>query len=83
MASQPCEQVSAEEAAEEQLRLLLWAKMRRERGDEWMEKHASFLEAQWEWAVQLGMLDPEVHTLAFSPDSDPAPPGACSIGNAG
>ena len=40
--------------------------MRREHGDEWMTTHASFLEAQWEWAVQLRMLDPEVHFPAFS-----------------
>ena len=58
--------VDPEEEAEAQVKSLLWAKMLREHGDEWMEQHASFLEAQWEWAVQLGMIDPEVDIPFFS-----------------
>jgi hypothetical protein len=59
---------------EAQLKVILWEKMRRDHGDEWMEKHARFLEAQWEWAKQLGMLDPEVDIPAFSQPSSPSPP---------
>lgn len=52
---------------EAQLKSLLWQKMRWEREDEWMIAHASFLEAQLDWAKQLGMLDQEVHLPAFLP----------------
>lgn len=31
-----------------------------------MTTYAPFLEAQWEWAKQLGMLDPEVDIPFFS-----------------
>lgn len=58
--------MSAEEAAEAQVKSLLWESLRREHGDEWMKTHASFLEAEWEWAVQLGMIDPEVDIPFFS-----------------
>ena len=55
-----------EEELEAQVKSLLCANMRRERDGEWMEQHTSFLEAQGEWAVQLGMIDPEVDIPAFS-----------------
>ena len=61
--------MSPEEQDEEKLKALMGERLREEHGDEWMEKHASFLEAEWEWAKQLGMLDPEVDIPFFSQPS--------------
>ena len=44
---------------EAQLKEQSLEKLRQRLGDEYMEKHAKLHEAQWEWAKQLGFLDPE------------------------
>jgi hypothetical protein len=36
-----------------------WERMRQRLGDDYLADHADFLEAQWEWAKELGMIDEE------------------------
>lgn len=44
---------------EAELKATMWEKMRQERGDEYMERNAGYLELEWEWARQLGFTDPD------------------------
>ena len=52
---------------EARLKKQMLAALREEQGEEWIQEHSKFLDAQWEWAKQLGMLDPSV-------DLDPEQP---------
>ncbi len=36
-----------------------WERMLEPNGDDRVEKHANFLEADWQWIKQLGMVDEE------------------------
>ena len=42
-----------------------WERMRHRLGDEYLAEHADFLEAQWDWAKELGMIDEEVDIQSF------------------
>lgn len=35
----------------------VWARMRKRMGERVVDEQQDFLEAQWEWAKQLGMVD--------------------------
>ena len=52
----------------------VWERMYRNRGDAWMLEHASFLECQWEWTKEIGMLDPEAQIRALSSSGQPRHP---------
>jgi hypothetical protein len=41
----------------EDLKETVWSKMRQRLGDEYVDSNAGFLEAQWEWAKELGMIE--------------------------
>lgn len=45
---------------EAQVQKQIWEGMRLRLGDEYLVEHADFLDAQWEWAKELGMIDEEV-----------------------
>ena len=49
--------MSPEEA---KIREKVWERMRKRMGKKVVEEQEAFLEAQWEWAKELGMIDPEM-----------------------
>jgi hypothetical protein len=49
---------------EAQVKDQIWAEMRQRLGDEYMKTHAKFLEAQWEWIKELGMIDPKTDLVS-------------------
>lgn len=48
---------------EQQVKDVIWGRMRERMGDEFVDSKAEFLEAQWEYAKVLGMIDPEMDLL--------------------
>lgn len=52
---------------EAQLKDQVWDRMRERLGDEYLAEHAAFLEAQWKWAKELGMIDEEMDLIAGYP----------------
>ncbi len=44
---------------ETQIKEQTWERMRERLGDEYLAEHAVFLEAQWGWCLELGMVDEE------------------------
>jgi hypothetical protein len=49
---------------EAQIKEQIWERMRRRLGDEYLADHADFLEAQWDWCLELGMVDEETDLIA-------------------
>lgn len=50
--------------AEAHLKAQIWERMRQRLGDGHLAEHADFLEAQWEWVKELGMIDDETDVSA-------------------
>lgn len=54
---------------EPQLKDQIWERMRVRLGDEYLADHAVFLDAQWEWVKELGMIDEPLFLLNLATKS--------------
>lgn len=45
---------------EAEIKETIWERMRARKGDHWVTENAAWLENQWEYASELGMIDPDV-----------------------
>lgn len=48
--------------SEDQIKQRIFEKLRARMGDEYVSANAGFLEEQWQYLVEVGMLDPETDT---------------------